>query len=203
MAGEKPDLVECPVCEAVVPVQGIEKHVDQCLMAASGSGSNRTNTDKTATSSSRKRQSSISTKSDILTKKQKTEFVKPLPSKVTKEKAPPSTSSNSQYAPLYEIVRPKSLEDFIGHEKVVGERSILRVVAETGSVPSIIFWGPPGCGKVSFKFGKIVCFTTNSKNFCSSIMSWYIYYGVNYNIYNYGQPIIYEKKHTHTQIESG
>ena len=52
-------------------------------------------------------------------------------------------------APLAELVRPSSIEEFVGQESVVGRNAILRSILETGLVPSLIFWGPPGCGKVS------------------------------------------------------
>ena len=55
-------------------------------------------------------------------------------------------------APLAELVRPSSIEEFVGQESVVGKNAVLRSILETGQVPSLIFWGPPGCGKVSIFF---------------------------------------------------
>lgn len=51
-------------------------------------------------------------------------------------------------APLADVVRPAVIEDFVGQGKVTGQNSFLRSVLRTGEVPSLIFWGPPGCGKV-------------------------------------------------------
>lgn len=53
-------------------------------------------------------------------------------------------------APLADVVRPAVIEDFIGQGSVTGQNSFLRAVLRTGEVPSLIFWGPPGCGKVRF-----------------------------------------------------
>jgi putative ATPase len=54
--------------------------------------------------------------------------------------------------PLAEILRPDSLEGFIGQEHLVGEKAILRNAIETGNIPSMIFWGPPGVGKTTLAF---------------------------------------------------
>lgn len=51
--------------------------------------------------------------------------------------------------PLAERIRPSSLDTFIGQKHLVGKDGILRKVIETGSVPSMILWGPPGVGKTT------------------------------------------------------
>ena len=52
-------------------------------------------------------------------------------------------------APLAERMRPKSLDAFIGQKHVVGEGMILRNAIERDRIFSMIFWGPPGCGKTT------------------------------------------------------
>jgi putative ATPase len=54
--------------------------------------------------------------------------------------------------PLAEILRPDSLDGFIGQEHLVGEKAILRNAIESGNIPSMIFWGPPGVGKTTLAF---------------------------------------------------
>jgi putative ATPase len=54
--------------------------------------------------------------------------------------------------PLAEQLRPKSLDDFLGQEHLVGPNAILRKVIESGNLPSMIFWGPPGVGKTTLAF---------------------------------------------------
>lgn len=51
--------------------------------------------------------------------------------------------------PLAERMRPTSLSDFIGQEETLGERSILRKEIAGDFIPSMILWGPPGCGKTT------------------------------------------------------
>ena len=61
-----------------------------------------------------------------------------------------SSSIKGQYSrsPLAELVRPRSMANYIGQETSVGTNTPLRRVLETGEIPSMIFWGPTGCGKV-------------------------------------------------------
>lgn len=56
---------------------------------------------------------------------------------------------NEIYQPLPERMRPKSLDEFIGHEETVGEGTYLRQSLEHGKVFSMLLWGPPGCGKTT------------------------------------------------------
>lgn len=51
--------------------------------------------------------------------------------------------------PLAERMRPQKLEDYVGQEHLVGEKSVLRSVIDSGSLPSFILWGPPGVGKTT------------------------------------------------------
>jgi len=55
--------------------------------------------------------------------------------------------------PLPERLRPKSLYDFVGQGHVVGRGKIinklLRSAGKTDFFPSVVFWGPPGCGKTT------------------------------------------------------
>ncbi|MFY0593657.1 replication-associated recombination protein A [Roseivirga sp.] len=51
--------------------------------------------------------------------------------------------------PLAERIRPQSLDDLIGQEHLVGKNGVLRRAIESGSIPSMILWGPPGVGKTT------------------------------------------------------
>ena len=51
--------------------------------------------------------------------------------------------------PLAEILRPQSLDEYIGQQHLVGQGAVLRTLIEGGNIPSMIFWGPPGIGKTT------------------------------------------------------
>src|SRR5215467_3710693 len=51
--------------------------------------------------------------------------------------------------PLAERMRPRTLDEFIGQEKLLGTSKPLRVQIETDNLSSMLFWGPPGCGKTT------------------------------------------------------
>ncbi|HKI88671.1 MAG TPA: replication-associated recombination protein A [Draconibacterium sp.] len=51
--------------------------------------------------------------------------------------------------PLADRLRPKTLDDYIGQEHLVGKNAVLRKMIESGNISSIILWGPPGVGKTT------------------------------------------------------
>ena len=65
------------------------------------------------------------------------------------------------FGPLAHRMRPRTLDDFIGQEKVLGPGKPLRQWIATDRLPSLIFWGPPGCGKTTL--AKIVAQQTQSQ----------------------------------------
>ena len=56
------------------------------------------------------------------------------------------------YEPLASKYRPKTLEDLIGQEHLTGENGPIRKFLESGKIPSMIFWGPPGTGKTTLAY---------------------------------------------------
>ncbi|MBP5327030.1 MAG: replication-associated recombination protein A [Bacteroidales bacterium] len=52
-------------------------------------------------------------------------------------------------SPLAELLRPTSLDNYIGQQHLVGPGAVLRTLIESGNIPSMIFWGPPGIGKTT------------------------------------------------------
>ncbi len=55
----------------------------------------------------------------------------------------------SESRPLADILRPKSLDEVVGQEHLVGQNGIVRKMLKTGFLPSMVFWGPPGSGKTT------------------------------------------------------
>lgn len=63
--------------------------------------------------------------------------------------AKPSSSCKNKFAPLAERMRPTSLDQFVGQTKAVGRESLLHSLLNSSHVPSMVLWGPPGCGKAN------------------------------------------------------
>ncbi len=53
------------------------------------------------------------------------------------------------HAPLAERMRPQALDEVIGQDRLLGDGAALRSLAESAALPSMILWGPPGCGKTT------------------------------------------------------
>ncbi|PYT62689.1 MAG: hypothetical protein DMG46_00350 [Acidobacteria bacterium] len=51
--------------------------------------------------------------------------------------------------PLAERMRPRTLDEFVGQEKLLGPGKPLRIQIESDNLGSMLFWGPPGCGKTT------------------------------------------------------
>lgn len=54
--------------------------------------------------------------------------------------------------PLAEKLRPSRLDEYLGQKHLVGEGAVLRKTIDSGNLPSMILWGPPGVGKTTLAF---------------------------------------------------
>jgi len=60
-----------------------------------------------------------------------------------------SENDNKARRPLADRLRPRALEDVAGQDHLVGEGGSLARMVAGGAIPSLILWGPPGCGKTT------------------------------------------------------
>lgn len=58
--------------------------------------------------------------------------------------------SNPGHLPLAEALRPQRLEDMLGQANILGDEAPFRRIVNSGQIPSLILWGPPGTGKTTF-----------------------------------------------------
>ncbi|MFH0943505.1 MAG: AAA family ATPase, partial [Candidatus Beckwithbacteria bacterium] len=72
-------------------------------------------------------------------------------------------------APLADRLRPQLLKDFIGQTHLVGPTRPLLLAIQKDQLCSMIFWGPPGCGKTTL--ARLIAYQTQSKFFSLSAVS--------------------------------
>jgi len=63
--------------------------------------------------------------------------------------------------PLADRMRPLTLAEFVGQDEIVGENKLLRKAIDNDTLPSMVFWGPPGSGKTTL--ARIIANQTNSQ----------------------------------------
>ena len=63
------------------------------------------------------------------------------------------------YKPLADEIRPKSLDDVVGQQHILGKNGMLRRIVESGQIPNMIFYGPSGTGKTTV--ARIIAEKTN------------------------------------------
>lgn len=63
------------------------------------------------------------------------------------------------YRPLADEIRPRSLDEMVGQEHILGENGLLRRIVQSGNIPNMIFYGPSGTGKTTA--ARIIAQSTN------------------------------------------
>ncbi|XP_022189944.1 ATPase WRNIP1 [Nilaparvata lugens] len=122
----------CPMCDRTFPLKTLESHVNKCIFLSEKSNNGP------------KRMCGETSSEALLfsaCKKAKTQGN-------TQDKQEKDVSFQSS-VPLAEQMRPTTLKDFIGQNQVLGENKILRSLLQQQDIPSMILWGPPGCGKTT------------------------------------------------------
>ena len=71
------------------------------------------------------------------------------------------TETSDSAAPLATRMRPRSLEEFVGQEHILGPGKLLRRAIEADRLPSVIFYGPPGSGKTTL--ARVIAEMTHAK----------------------------------------
>ncbi|EPQ57405.1 P-loop containing nucleoside triphosphate hydrolase protein [Gloeophyllum trabeum ATCC 11539] len=155
----KATSVNCPICGRIVREENINYHLDN---DCPGQNARATPASKTTSKApvapvfnSAKKPSNVTVEgsfhigSSLATKREHPEAGGASVPRATKRSKGTVTSRSQAAAPLAERLRPQELEDFIGQKHLTGSDSLLMNLMRGGSTGSIIFWGPPGCGKTT------------------------------------------------------
>uniref|UniRef100_A0A1B6C8Q5 UBZ4-type domain-containing protein n=1 Tax=Clastoptera arizonana TaxID=38151 RepID=A0A1B6C8Q5_9HEMI len=144
--------IACPICNKEIIRSEIESHVDRCLFL----NSNTASTDQNKRSSEEKEDFTRNYKKskNILEKNDQTNGPNQILDLNNSQAShmcfkATTSSSTSSTVPLAEQMRPSTLEDYVGQSHVLGHNKVLRSLLEQNVIPSMILWGPPGCGKTS------------------------------------------------------
>lgn len=158
--------VTCPICSQPVFERDINGHIDSgCSEHTVGESSSEPergsqsrligdSNSKIASIFSRSRDTKPSG-SNIPSEPMDTPVVRkrkvasPLSLKPLAKRAKANEPSMTAGAPLADRLRPRRLSDFIGQRHLTGSDSLLMNMVKNGKLGSIIFWGPPGCGKTT------------------------------------------------------
>jgi len=76
------------------------------------------------------------------------------------EMSEPQDEKAAAPRPLADRLRPRRIEEFVGQSQLLGENALLRRLIREDRIPSMIFWGPPGCGKTAL--AAVIANTTRS-----------------------------------------
>ncbi|GAA5999811.1 ssDNA-dependent ATPase MGS1 [Rhodotorula paludigena] len=164
-------LVECPVCGKFVPESTVNVHLDfGCQNASSSAPSpapvasssklpiaaSKLKAALPPTASSKKRKGAPTNDADAPSSSSPAS----RPAKKPSRSATTTTSFLEAAKPLPELMRPRSLDGYIGQEHLLAPGALLRSLIDADKVGSCLFWGPPGTGKTTI--ARIIAKTTSS-----------------------------------------
>lgn len=139
------EVTTCPVCSKDFPTKEIEIHVNKCLFLNTGEPES-----SPSTSSSKRPNSLIDEPTPKRVKVDESCTTLQVLNPKDGEDLPKSKKvSITSGIPLAEQVRPDCLDEYVGQDHVLGGDKILRMLLDKHDIPSMILWGPPGCGKTT------------------------------------------------------
>uniref|UniRef100_A0A3Q0SLC2 WRN helicase interacting protein 1 n=1 Tax=Amphilophus citrinellus TaxID=61819 RepID=A0A3Q0SLC2_AMPCI len=139
---ETPDSVQCPVCFKDFTPATINGHLDICLLKGLTDHSPST-ADESGPPVKKSRTGTEA--SPVIQQPAPVSNGQSL--KTAKHLSPRTLFTTDK--PLAEVLRPDTLEEYFGQSKVVGQQTLFRSLLDSQEIPSLILWGPPGCGKTT------------------------------------------------------
>ncbi|KAG7446399.1 P-loop containing nucleoside triphosphate hydrolase protein [Guyanagaster necrorhizus] len=145
----KEESVTCPICSRRVLERDINAHIDDgCPDPPSSSQGHHSQELAPIFTMKKKIKADNTTSGTPRNNKRSVAEAQSSPTPVASKRTKISSSLRS-VAPLAERMRPANLEEFIGHSHLTSPDSLFMSGVANGSLGSMIFWGPPGCGKTT------------------------------------------------------
>nr|XP_030121279.3 ATPase WRNIP1 isoform X2 [Taeniopygia guttata] len=160
--------VQCPVCLRELPGADINAHLDRCLQAGGAEAEPPSKRPRLAAAppgsqaEGQPEEARPAAASPVFSLFHKGRGGGQSPADAGRDEAaaPPghgcaaapcgdSLAQKLQGKPLAERLRPDTLGSYVGQERVLGAQTLLRSLLESHEIPSLILWGPPGCGKTT------------------------------------------------------
>ncbi|KAG8228426.1 hypothetical protein J437_LFUL003903 [Ladona fulva] len=148
------EKVDCPVCGNIFSAEEVANHVDKCLFLNSSNDKNvslkRSNLpSKSPNSGKRLKTGSECSVMDFKVPSQMMEADESFSEKSDDLRDMAPRKENDNNTPLAELMRPSDISQFVGQKHVLGQDKILFKLIQNENIPSMILWGPPGCGKTT------------------------------------------------------
>ncbi|XP_054982815.1 ATPase WRNIP1 [Sorex araneus] len=145
-----PQQVQCPVCQLAVPAAQVNAHLDRCLLQPAPKRRRPSGPDGDGDADG----------GDAPAPPADPQPAPPPAPPAEPPPAPPGPAAGApggaaalrqalQGRPLADRMRPCALRDLVGQSRALGRDSLLRALLDANEVPSLILWGPPGCGKTT------------------------------------------------------
>ncbi|XP_051553574.1 ATPase WRNIP1 [Myxocyprinus asiaticus] len=146
--------VKCPVCAGEFETGRINAHLDECLQTPDEHESSAPPSKKARTNTPEPRPAAIFSLFESRSKVSDQKHTAESAEASISPDCPSATSSSrplmpNTEKPLAEVMRPSTLDEYFGQNKLIGEQTLLRSLLQSQDIPSLILWGPPGCGKTT------------------------------------------------------
>jgi len=148
--------VDCPLCGLSFPQDEVAAHASCCGLPPPVKTDNKRKFEEINDSSSgsgvKMAAMFVTKKAKVVKDEVKEDPILTVPSVHTSEVnggCNKSRKTETSVAPLAERMRPRTLSQYSGQEHVLGQGSQILSLLDSPSLPSLILWGPPGCGKTS------------------------------------------------------
>lgn len=133
--------VECPICFKRFSSDFVQLHAQNCKGSSDAGPAAKKPRISTTHAMISPWKNSVHTKAPSIATPSKTQIIH--------DKNSTDSSKEFHFVPLAEKCRPMTMDKYVGQEQVTTHGSVLNELLQNSTIPSMILWGPPGCGKTT------------------------------------------------------